>query len=59
MPSARLAPPRLERAPESLGVGEEEVGGGHRLHELLEVEPQAPLLLGFRLAVGGLLDLVE
>src|SRR5215216_2229126 len=42
-------PPRLHDALEGRGVGEKEVDWGHRVHELLEVELEGPLFLGFPL----------
>src|SRR5215207_8076795 len=50
-PLCETRPPRLGNAPQRSGVGEHEVDRRHRVHELLEVELEAPLLLGV-LAVG-------
>jgi len=52
-PSARLAPPVSKARLRACWVGEEVVDGGHGVHELLQVEPEAPLLVGV-LPVGSL-----
>src|SRR5829696_272301 len=57
-PLGETRPPRLGDASEGGGVGEQEVYRRHRVHELLEVELEAPLLLVV-LAIGLLCLLQE
>src|SRR4028118_1728527 len=51
--AGQARPARRESPLEGLGVGEKVVHGGHGVHELLQVEPEAALLVGV-LPVGRL-----